>query len=230
MGIKTLPQPPYSPDVAPSDFWLFPQLRGCRYETIEEMNEALMKFTDTLTQEDINGTFQKSLERYSKCITAGRDYFEGDLSFICVLSIKVPLRKSLQTYRMPLVATKTDKKPTKSSQRKKKQLTKFNIFSSVLNIIRYAWLSTSGWFLFLSPGLLWYCTVVTIDKLTKKSTKSYKKQIIKPIKDYKKLAKISYKYEVHTIKFETFFRMGIWNCRRLLKIHYVIAIHLIRWL
>ena len=34
MGIKTLPQPPYSPDLAPCDVWLFPKLRGCRYETI----------------------------------------------------------------------------------------------------------------------------------------------------------------------------------------------------
>ena len=42
MGIKTVPQPPYSPDVAPCDFWLFPKLRGCRrYETIEEMKEAI---------------------------------------------------------------------------------------------------------------------------------------------------------------------------------------------
>ena len=30
MSIKTVPQPPYSPDVAPCDFWLFPKLRGCR--------------------------------------------------------------------------------------------------------------------------------------------------------------------------------------------------------
>ena len=37
MGIKTVPQPLYSPDLAPCDFWLFPKLRGCRYETIEEM-------------------------------------------------------------------------------------------------------------------------------------------------------------------------------------------------
>ena len=27
MGIKTVPHPPYSPDVAPCDFWLFPKLR-----------------------------------------------------------------------------------------------------------------------------------------------------------------------------------------------------------
>ena len=37
MGIKTVPHPPYSRDLAPCDFCLFPKLRGCCYETIEEM-------------------------------------------------------------------------------------------------------------------------------------------------------------------------------------------------
>ena len=67
MGIKTVPHPPYSPDVAPCDFCLFPnlkeKLRGCRYETIEEMKEAVTKVIDTLTQEDFHGVFQKLLER-----------------------------------------------------------------------------------------------------------------------------------------------------------------------
>ena len=49
MGIKTVPQSPYSPDVAPCDFWLFPKLRGCRYETIEEMKEAVTKVIDMFT-------------------------------------------------------------------------------------------------------------------------------------------------------------------------------------
>ena len=72
MGIKTVPQPPYSPDLAPCDFWLFPKLRGCRrYERIEEMKEAVRKVIDTLTQEDFDGAFQKLLERYNKCIVAG---------------------------------------------------------------------------------------------------------------------------------------------------------------
>ena len=57
MGIKTFPQPPYSPDVAPCNFWLFPKLRGCCYETIEEMKEAVMKVIGTLTQEDFLGAF-----------------------------------------------------------------------------------------------------------------------------------------------------------------------------
>ena len=78
MDINTVPHPPYSPDLVPCDFWLFPKLRGCHYETIEEMKEAVMKVIDTLTQEDFHGFFQKLLEWYNKCIAAGEDYFEGD--------------------------------------------------------------------------------------------------------------------------------------------------------
>ena len=92
MGIKTVAQPPYSPDLSLCDFCLFPKLRGCRYETIDEMKEAATKVIDTLTQEEFHGAFKKLLERY-KYIAAGGDYFEGDLSFMCVLSIKVPIRK-----------------------------------------------------------------------------------------------------------------------------------------
>ena len=81
MDIKTVPHPPYSPDLAPCDFCLFSKLkenlRGCRYETIEEMKEVVTKDIDMLTQEDFHGAFQKLLERY-KCITAGGDYFGGD--------------------------------------------------------------------------------------------------------------------------------------------------------
>ena len=78
MGIETVPQTPNSSDLDPCDFCLFPKLKGCRYETIEEMKEAVTKVIETLTQEDIHGAFQKLLERYNKCITAGGDYLEGD--------------------------------------------------------------------------------------------------------------------------------------------------------
>ena len=82
MGIKTVPHPPYSSDLAPCDFWLFPKLkgkfRGCPYEKIEEMKGAVTKVIDTFTQGDFHGAFQKLLERYNKCIATGRDYFERD--------------------------------------------------------------------------------------------------------------------------------------------------------
>ena len=63
-----------SPDLALCDSCLFRKLRGCRYETIEEMKEAVTKVTDMLTQEAL----QKLMERYNKCIAAEGDYFEGD--------------------------------------------------------------------------------------------------------------------------------------------------------
>ena len=78
MGIKTVRHPPYSPELAPCDFCLFPKLRGCRYETIDEMKEVVTKVIDTFTQEDFHEAFQKLLERYNKCIAAGGDYFEED--------------------------------------------------------------------------------------------------------------------------------------------------------
>ena len=78
MGIKTVHHPPYSPDLAPYDFCLFPKLRGCHYETIEEKKEAVTKVIDMLTQEDFHGAFQKLLEWYNKSIADGGDSFERD--------------------------------------------------------------------------------------------------------------------------------------------------------
>ena len=61
MGTKTVPRRTNSPDLGPCDSWLFPKLTGCRYETIEEIKEAVTKVIDTLIQEDVYGAFQKSL-------------------------------------------------------------------------------------------------------------------------------------------------------------------------
>ena len=78
MGIKTVRHRPYSQHLALCDFYLFPMFKDCRYQTIEEMKAAVTKVTDTLTQEDFHGAFQKLLERYNKCIAARGEYFEGD--------------------------------------------------------------------------------------------------------------------------------------------------------
>ena len=50
IGIKTVAHLPYSPDLILCKFWLFTKLRGCHYETIEEMKEDVTKFIETLTQ------------------------------------------------------------------------------------------------------------------------------------------------------------------------------------
>ena len=103
IGIKRVPHRPYSPDLAPCDFWLFPKLTGCRYETIEEVKEAVTKVIDTLTQEDFHGAFQKLLKRYNKYIAAGGDYFEGQEFHVYTINKSAHKKKSLEIYLMILV-------------------------------------------------------------------------------------------------------------------------------
>ena len=104
MGIKTVPQPPYSPDLAPCDFCLSPKLkeklRGCRYKTIEEMKEATTKVIDALTQEDFHGALQKLLERQNKCIAAGGDYLMKENGF--KLAKERSSYRQLQTRTTPM--------------------------------------------------------------------------------------------------------------------------------
>ena len=68
----------FPPGLAPVHNSILVTDRGCHYETIEEMKEAVTKVIDMLPQEDFHGAFQKLLERYNKCIAAGGDYFKGD--------------------------------------------------------------------------------------------------------------------------------------------------------
>ena len=103
MGIKTVPHRPYSPDLAPCDFWLFLKLRGCRYETIEEMKEAVAKVIDTLTQEHFHGAFQKLLERYNVLCSRRRLLRMGLEFHVCTINKSAHTKKNLETYRMPLV-------------------------------------------------------------------------------------------------------------------------------
>ena len=81
MGIKTVPHPPNCPNLAPCDFWLFPKLRECSYEIIEDMKEAVTKVIDMITQEDFHGAFKKLLERYNKCFAAARRLPQRGLEF-----------------------------------------------------------------------------------------------------------------------------------------------------
>ena len=98
MGIKTVEHLPYSPDLALCDFCLFPKLRGCRYETIEEIEEAATKVIDTLTQEDFHGAFQKLIEQYNKCIA-----LKGSRVSCAYFQQKCPYEKSPETYLIILV-------------------------------------------------------------------------------------------------------------------------------
>ena len=92
MGIKTVPQPLYSPDRTPCDFWLFPQLRGCRYE----MKEAVTKFNDTLTQEDFHGAFQKLFNSTTSALQLEEITSKGTRISCVYYQYKCPYEKRLE--------------------------------------------------------------------------------------------------------------------------------------
>ena len=77
-----VPQPPYSPDFAPADFFLFPKLKsslkGCRVQTVQEIEEKLIWNLRAIPQNTFQDAFQKWKERWERCIKSGGEYFEGD--------------------------------------------------------------------------------------------------------------------------------------------------------
>ena len=105
MGIMTVAHPSNSRDLAPCDFWLFPKLRGCRYETIE-MKEAVTKVIVTLTQEDFHGSFQKMLERYNKCTAAERDCFRGLEFHVSTINKNAHTKKVWKFFNDPRILAK----------------------------------------------------------------------------------------------------------------------------
>ena len=79
-GLKTLPHPPYSPDLAPCDFWLFSrikdELRGKRFSTNEELAGALFEVIDNIPKDEWKMCFNKWFIRMKKCIECHGEYFE----------------------------------------------------------------------------------------------------------------------------------------------------------
>ena len=73
-NITVIPHPPYSPDLAPCDFFLFPKLK---LRIIEEIQEESQGVLDTIPKRDFQGCFQAWQKRWDRCIRAKGEYFEG---------------------------------------------------------------------------------------------------------------------------------------------------------
>jgi len=81
-GIATLPQPPYSPDMSPCDFFLFPHLKkfvkGQHIDSVEDLQESVTRVLGRVPRELFQNCYENWQIRWNKCIGAGGDYFEGD--------------------------------------------------------------------------------------------------------------------------------------------------------
>ncbi|PNF30398.1 hypothetical protein B7P43_G12860, partial [Cryptotermes secundus] len=73
---------PYSPDMAPCDFWLFPKLKMPLKETRFESREDIMRNVTarliTIPKDAFQKCFQQWRKRWEKCVHYQGDYFEGD--------------------------------------------------------------------------------------------------------------------------------------------------------
>jgi transposase len=71
-NIMVCPHPPYSPDLAMYDFWLFPKIKmtmkGICFESIHEIEAPTTVQLKTLTKEDFQNCFRKWQERWDKCV------------------------------------------------------------------------------------------------------------------------------------------------------------------
>jgi transposase len=80
--IPTLPQPPYSPDLAPCDFTLFPKLKsklkGHHFGTAESIRKIVTNDLRTLTENDFRYCSDQWKERWNHYVTCQGSYFEGD--------------------------------------------------------------------------------------------------------------------------------------------------------
>lgn len=79
-GWTVMPHPPYSPDLAPSDYHLFPNLKehlgGQRFSTDDEVKEEVTRYLNGLAANFFDMGIQKLVQRLQKCLDRNGDYVE----------------------------------------------------------------------------------------------------------------------------------------------------------
>jgi hypothetical protein len=83
-NITGLKHPPYSPDLAPCDFYLFPKFKsvfeGTHFMSVENVKAKTVEILNSLTEHDLLNCFEHWQHRMQLCVNSEGDYFEGDRS------------------------------------------------------------------------------------------------------------------------------------------------------
>ena len=76
--IKVIDHPPYSPDLAPCDFWLNDYIKRNldSYEDEESLIKAVTTIVQNIPLQEYRKAFKKWIERMELCEEAEGDYFE----------------------------------------------------------------------------------------------------------------------------------------------------------
>jgi len=80
--ITVLEHPAYSPDLAPSDFFLFPKIReilkGRHFEYTDDIRRNTTVALNAIPQNQFQNCFERWTRRWHRCIASQREYFEDD--------------------------------------------------------------------------------------------------------------------------------------------------------
>jgi hypothetical protein len=76
-NIPVHPHPPYSPDLDPCNFYLFPKLKGHHFGTMENIQKIVTDELHTLMENDCRYGYDQWKKR-KNCVTSQGSYFEGD--------------------------------------------------------------------------------------------------------------------------------------------------------
>lgn len=79
-NVRVIEHPPYSPDLAMCDFWLFfnlkKHLRGRKFSSENEIDQAINLYFDSVPKNEWRAAFELWKKRLSRCIEVKGDYFE----------------------------------------------------------------------------------------------------------------------------------------------------------
>ena len=80
LGFLMADHPPYSPDLAPSDFWFFQHLkkhlRGNKYSCAADLKESVNDFIENCQQTFYEQAFAELVKRWKKCVEKNGGYVE----------------------------------------------------------------------------------------------------------------------------------------------------------
>jgi transposase len=81
-NITVFEHPPYSPDLAPRDFCLFPKiksmLKGTHFLSAENVKAKTAEILNSLTEHDLWNCYERWQHRMQLCVILEGKYFEGD--------------------------------------------------------------------------------------------------------------------------------------------------------
>ena len=80
LEFQCLKHPPYSPDLAPMDFAVFPYiksfLQGMRFDNLSELRQAVMKVIFQMKTDQVAQIFDDRVRRHKTCVELKGDYVE----------------------------------------------------------------------------------------------------------------------------------------------------------